>query len=330
MILQLWLPLFSYVKDREHATPYPSPPTKGASVAAVVRVDGLVQDWGLFPASDLTAWVMVQCSSSPSGYGSQCLTGAELECLWDMPTSVLDLLPPQGANTLLRTICRTAPTKILFAGANFLLTLPFREGLGGLRLGVPNLKLGPRLLTNAELGLSLGPAHSLAPFSPVEVLKGDSQKADNVAVPDQLWFHAFVVGCGNPCCLARHCSALGLGEEGSAGGMSKDGPLPGWQASMTGFRLFGLHVWRQWVVQGYLRWRRSNVPWQSNLLTPAQMVQCRMGMAFGGVNAVYKWSAKGRLSYNIQWALLRGSKEGLAMVEAGLDAIQHCANASWF
>jgi hypothetical protein len=104
--------------------------------------------------------------------------------------------------------------------------------------------LGPRPLTYAELGLSLGPAHSLAPFSPVEVLKGDLQKADNAAVPNQLWLHAFVVGYGNPCCLAQYCSALGLGEEGSASGMSKEGPPPGWQASMTGFRSFGLRVWR--------------------------------------------------------------------------------------
>ncbi len=84
------------------------------------------------------------------------------------------------------------------------------------------------------------------------------------------------------------------------------------------------------MVQGYLKWRCSNVPWQSNLFTPGQMVQCRMGMGFGGVNAVYEWSAKGRLSYNKQWALLRGLEEGLAMLEVGLDAIQGCANASWF
>ncbi len=49
------------------------------------------------------------------------------------------------------------------------------------------------------------------------------------------------------------------------------------------------------MVQGYLKWQRSNVPWQSNLLTPGQMVWCRMGMAFDGVNAVYEWLAKGRL-----------------------------------
>jgi hypothetical protein len=55
-----------------------------------------------------------------------------------------------------------------------------------------------------------------------------------------------------------------------------------------------------------------------------------MVMAFGRVNAVYEWTAKGRLSYNKQWALLRGSEEGLATVEAGLDTIRRGANASWF
>jgi hypothetical protein len=151
VVPQSWSPLFSYVKVREHATPYPSPPTGGALVVAVVRVDGLVQDWGFFPASDLTAQVLVQCSSSPSGYGSRCLTRAELGGLWDMPISVLDVLPLQGADTLLRTICRLAPTKILFTGAGFLLTLSLRGGLEGLKLGVPNLDLGPCPVTINKL-----------------------------------------------------------------------------------------------------------------------------------------------------------------------------------
>jgi hypothetical protein len=53
-------------------------------------------------------------------------------------------------------------------------------------------------------------------------------------------------------------------------------------------------------------------------------------MAFGSVQPVYEWTAKGRLSYNKQWALLRNSEEGTATVEAGFDAIRRCANASWF
>jgi hypothetical protein len=83
------------------------------------------------------------------------------------------------------------------------------------------------------------------------------------------------------------------------------------------------------VVQGYLMWRHSNVPWQSNLLTPGPMVRCRMGMAYGRVNAAHKWPANGRLSYK-QWALLKSLEEVLATVEAGLDTIRHCTNASWF
>jgi hypothetical protein len=84
------------------------------------------------------------------------------------------------------------------------------------------------------------------------------------------------------------------------------------------------------MVQGFYTWRLANVPWQSNLVTPTQMVRSRMGMDFGEVNAVYEWTAKGRLAYNKQWTLLRGSEEGLRTVEGGLDAIQRGANASWF
>ncbi len=53
-------------------------------------------------------------------------------------------------------------------------------------------------------------------------------------------------------------------------------------------------------------------------------------MAFGEVRHMCEWTAKGRLSYNKQWVLLRRSEEGVATVEAGYDTIQWCANASWF
>ena len=112
VVPQSWFPLFSYIKDRERTTPHPSPPDWGVAVASVVRVDGLVQDWGLFPASDLAAKVLVQCSFSPSGYGYRSLTGLELSGLWDLPISVLDALPGQGSTTVLRGFFQSAPTKI--------------------------------------------------------------------------------------------------------------------------------------------------------------------------------------------------------------------------
>jgi hypothetical protein len=60
---QAWFPLFCYVRDREAAVHHPTPPSGGIAVPkVVVRFEGLVQDWGLFPASDLEAQVLVQCS----------------------------------------------------------------------------------------------------------------------------------------------------------------------------------------------------------------------------------------------------------------------------
>ncbi|KAL3786657.1 hypothetical protein ACHAW5_001375 [Stephanodiscus triporus] len=333
VIPQSWFPLFSYVKDRERALAHPSPPDGGVAVPRVVRVGGFVQDWGLFPASELAATVLVQCSASPSGYGSRRLTGAELGALWDMPISVLDALPVHSTEPLLQGILRSAPTKILFAGADSLLTASFRGGLGGLKTlktgsgGLGGVTVGPRPRSNLELGLVPPTVHSSRPVPPVEVVKGDSQKADDAAVPDQLWLHAFRMGYDDPVCWARHCSALGLG---CCGRTEEGGPPPGWQESMNGFRLFGLRVWRRCALRGYAAWRRSNIPWQSNLATPAQMVRGKMGMVFGQVRVVYEWTAKGRLAYNRQWGLLRASEDGAATVEAGHDAIRRCANSSWF
>jgi hypothetical protein len=203
----------------------------------------LVQNWGLLsPASELSAKVLVQCSSSSSGYGFRRLSGAELGALWDLPISVLDALPGQGTDAMLQGLFRLAPTKILFSGADFLLTSSFRGGLGGLKAGAP-LTVGPRPLSNSALGLAPTSILDHLPFHPVEVVKGDSQNADNAAVPDQLWLQAFLVGYGDPGCLARHRLALGLGNCWAGGMTAGEGPPPGWQAAMPGFRELGLRFW---------------------------------------------------------------------------------------
>jgi hypothetical protein len=77
-------PLLCCVNDREYARPFLGPRGSGAVgaggavVAGVVRTEGLVLDFGLFPASDPSARVVVETSSSPSGYGSRQLTAREL------------------------------------------------------------------------------------------------------------------------------------------------------------------------------------------------------------------------------------------------------------
>ena len=108
--------------------------------------------------------------------------------MWDIPISVLDALPAQGSEGVLHGIFRSAPTKILFAGTNFLLTSSFRGGLGGLRVGSV-LCAGLHLLSNSDLRLVQSSGEGQLPFQPVEVIKGDSQKADDAAIPDQLWLH---------------------------------------------------------------------------------------------------------------------------------------------
>jgi hypothetical protein len=117
----------------------------------VVRSEGLVQDWGLFPASELEAQVLVQCSSSPSGYGARRLTWLELGGLWDLPISIIDALPPSEAELMLRAFCKTAPTKVLLAGANLLLNTSFRGSLGGLKQNLGGGEVGRGPWTSAPL-----------------------------------------------------------------------------------------------------------------------------------------------------------------------------------
>ena len=104
----------------------------------------------------------------------------------------MDALPPVYAELMLHAFCKTAPTKVLLAGADLLLTTSFRGGLGGLKTtcGAPKLvkAYGPRPLSNSALGLSIPPVCTAPPMLELldAVHKGDFQKADDATVPVHL------------------------------------------------------------------------------------------------------------------------------------------------
>ena len=128
-------PLLCCVNDREYAKPFLGPRWSGAVGAGVVRTEGLVLDFGLFPMSDTSARVIVESSSSPLGYGSRRLMARELGNLWDVPILFLDSLPDTDVGALMGAICTSPPSKLLHTGADLLLTDFFpggwsREGEG--------------------------------------------------------------------------------------------------------------------------------------------------------------------------------------------------------
>jgi hypothetical protein len=88
-----------------------------------------VLDFGLFPASDPLARVIVEKSSSPSGYGLRPLMARELGNLWDAPILFLDSLPDTDVGALMGAICASPPSKLLHTGADLLLTA-FSGGVG--------------------------------------------------------------------------------------------------------------------------------------------------------------------------------------------------------
>ena len=113
----------------------------------------------------------------------------------------MDALPPSCAELMLRGFWKTTPTNILLVGADLLLSLSFRGVVGGLKMVLGGLTMvpaqdaqgappyGPRPLSNSKLGLSTTPACTAPPMLHLldVVHKGDSQKADDAAVPDHLW-----------------------------------------------------------------------------------------------------------------------------------------------
>ena len=333
-------------------------------------VEGRVLDTGLFPASDPSAHVLVESSGSPSGYGSRALSGRELGDLWDVPILFLDSLQDGEVGTLMESLCCTPPSRLLHTGADVLLTAGFRGGSTKGRRETEGKGLpGPRPWTDTELGLlpeakrqrrdagmsilaaaaeaTIGLASTADKVNgdshtADKVIKGDSQKADNAAVPNQLRLRAFVLGYGtDTASLSRHTDALKLEVGGAAdlknppvsknpqvGWLLHNEPPRGWRLALEGFRLFGLRYWRRSVTRGYLRWRSANV--RQPPANGTAVVQYRMESHSGARLPIYSWTRTGRQGYIVEWQAMRATKDGKATVEAGLDAIHRCADATWF
>ena len=151
---------------------------------------GAVHQWGLFPVSALSTPVLVSTVSSITGLGVHPLSWPELATLWDVPILISDRLSEASGVDLLQGFCSSAPAKVLFMGADALLTMSFR---GGTIFSGEGDTPGPAPKTDVELGLAgsgFVTAHKTQAH--VLVIKGDTQKADSAAVPDHLWFHAFL------------------------------------------------------------------------------------------------------------------------------------------
>jgi hypothetical protein len=91
-------------------------------------VIGAVHQWGLFPASALSTPVLLSAVGCFTGLGVCSLSWPELAALWDLPILILDRLTESLDVELLRGFCLLALAKVLFVGADALLTTSFRGG----------------------------------------------------------------------------------------------------------------------------------------------------------------------------------------------------------
>ena len=266
IVPQPWFPIRAFVNDRAAATPVPvnEVPEDLPPIPLVVRSGGaagvrgpppgsIIHQWGLFPASDLGAKVLLASSGCPSGWGVRPLSCLELAALWDVPILVMVALSEDSSISILQGFCASAPTKVLFVGADALLTIFFRGGsvLFGPVVQPRSEVVGPSPRSNTELGLVVSPPtreEDNCRFA-TRVVKGGAQKADGAAVPDHLWIHAFLKGYtreGEEGNSQLHLRALGLPAHATVGHLRETGPPTwgiGWEASLGGFRTLGLSRW---------------------------------------------------------------------------------------
>jgi hypothetical protein len=146
--------------------------------------------------------------AGPSLCGGQCFgwyarsRGQSWRCYGMSQFLVSDRLFVDTDLKLLEGFCTSAPAKILFEGADVLLTTSFR---GGFQEFPEEERVGPAPKTDDELGFAVGVGDappSLA--AQVQVIKGDTQKADSAHVPDHLWVYAFLCGYGPGAHGPRH------------------------------------------------------------------------------------------------------------------------------
>jgi hypothetical protein len=299
----------------------------------------VIHQWGLFSASDLRARVFLAASGCPSGWGVRPLSWLELAALWDVPILVTDSMPEESYLLILWGFRAFAPAKVLFAGADALLTRLFWGGslIGTLVPLIDKEVAGPSPRSNKDLGLVASPPARQDKnwHFATRVIKGDAQKVDGAAVPNHLWIHAFLEGYareGEEGDVRQHLKALSLPNHAAVGHLRETGPpnqLIGWEAAPVGFRTLGLAQWRSQLLGGFHEWRKINVRVNRGC-TPGQMIRRIIGMRGNKGCTAFPWSKKGQATYRAQWLFIRSTLDGLATVWVGHDALRRSANASWF
>jgi hypothetical protein len=300
---------------------------------------GVIHQWGLFPVSNLRSRVLLAASGCPSGWGVRPLSWLELAALWDVPILVTDFMSEESDLLILWGFCASAPAKVLFAGADVLLTTLFGGGslIGSVALLIDKEVAGPSPRSNKDLGLVVSsPARQdKNRHFATRVVKDDAQKADGAAVPNHLWIHAFLEGYakeGEEGDARQHLKALSLPDHAAVGHLREMGlPNQGisWEVALGGFCTLGLARWCRQLLRGFHEWRKTNVRVNRGC-TPGQMIWCISGMRGNEGCMAFAWSKKGQATYRAQWLFIRSMPDGLATVRAGHDALRRSSNASWF
>ncbi|KAL7530389.1 hypothetical protein ACHAXR_003462, partial [Thalassiosira sp. AJA248-18] len=176
----------------------------------------------------------------------------ELGGLWNFPILMMDeMMDSVGDAQILGELLRSPPGRLLQLGTDALLpnlysssdrvckhqrTGEFNGGLGQGRDAIGSAAALDTVSATAMEGVEIDTSDQATAMEGVEVLKQDGQKADETAVPTQLWAHFF-----------RHSFLLRFGTRWQK--------LPeGWERALDGFRRHWIRAWRRRVMRNYRVW----------------------------------------------------------------------------
>lgn len=157
--IQPWASIATVINDVEFAGPL-SPEVQTAFLSAspvsrqgapVVRVGSILDSRGLAPRDMHNVPVILGCVFNPSKLGIRPLTLFELGALNDVPILLLDHLRLRcgvPGRELLKALIKSHPSKVLFMGADYLLTGYVR---GGGAMASPVAGVGPKASGKSEV-----------------------------------------------------------------------------------------------------------------------------------------------------------------------------------
>ncbi len=298
--------------------------TAGKPSASPVFIRHLLSPHGLAPSDRLhTVRVIAPCVYSPTGWGTRRLELEEIAGARDVPILFQDALLCNGdsGTKVLRDLCSDHPGKVLHLGADFLLGVYCRGGLGGIEVeGKVPLSTGPcAMIQQIKQAAQIAARHEECTTTLDTVVKQEGQKADDAAVPVHLWDAMWL--------LRRSQCGLPPLEDGWGKPFAQEelSGLPRWRWSLQRIRD------KMFIVLYRRRVMRSFCEYARRFMRQSSSVCLRGGVVWWSRRRHgYEWTPNGRHMYKEMWLRQRPTEVISSTMESGREAVTRAIQSTWW